>query len=145
MIKKRSLVLSWVLLGLLTISACSTSKHVSPSVDLSAEKTVFVSSYYSEEETRHVGEVKRVFEKYGFSLVDSRDQANYELYFSVHGGAVVKAKIELMKSGELQLSTTSANVGFGTVVARRAAIASRVRAAINKCEQVLRELTKRSN
>ena len=130
------------LLAMLTfiLSGCSSRGYVSPNLEIPKDKrALYVSSYFSGYEERHVGTVVRVFEKYGFTPVKEIKDSNYQLSFTIEGGGVVSVKIGLLQGSNTLIEVESSNAGWGTVIARPAAIASRVEAAIIELEKVLQE------
>lgn len=64
----------------LLLSACATSTRVDQSFSPSrAPKTIFVSERQSENEARHINQVIRTFEKYGYDVTKDKAQAAYYL------------------------------------------------------------------
>jgi capsular polysaccharide biosynthesis protein len=75
--------------AVLMLSACATSGRVERTFTPSqVPKTIFVSERQSEQEARHINQVIRTFEKYGYEIVKQKTQAAYYLDFSITGGLV---------------------------------------------------------
>jgi len=122
------------------LSACATSGRVdSAFVPNQAARTIFVSERQSEYEARHVDQVIRTFEKYGYEVVRDRKQATYYLDFSITGGLVITVEISLLRSADNKtvLNVSSTNTGWGTVIARSVAIAGRVAEALSELDDLL--------
>jgi hypothetical protein len=121
-------------------SACATSGHVDKTFTPNqAPRTIFVSERQSESEARHINQVIRTFEKYGFDVTKDKAQATYLLDFSITGGLVVTVEISLLRTGDgtSVLSVSSTNTGWGSVIARPIAISGRVAEALSELEEML--------
>jgi hypothetical protein len=103
--------------AVLMLSACATFGRVDRTFTPSqVPKTIFVSERQSEHEARHINQVIRTFEKYGYEVVKQRTQAAYYLDFSITGGLVVTVEISLLKvtDGTSVLNVSSTNrLGHG--------------------------------
>ena len=83
----------------LMLSACATSGRVDRTFTSSqVPRTIFVSGRQSEYEARHINQVIRTFEKYGYEVVAQKTQAAYYLDFSITGGLVVTVEISLLRA-----------------------------------------------
>jgi hypothetical protein len=83
----------------LLLSACATSARVDQTFSPSrAPKTIFVSERQSEYEARHINQVIRTFEKYGYDVTKDKAQAAYYLDFSISGGLVITVDISLSRT-----------------------------------------------
>ena len=126
--------------AVLMLSACATSGRVDRTFTRSqGPKTIFVSERQSEHEARHINQVIRTFEKYGYEIVKQKTQAAYYLDFSITGGLVVTVEISLLKvtDGTSVLNVSSTNTGWGTVIARSVAISGRVAEALGELDELL--------
>jgi hypothetical protein len=126
--------------AVLMLSACATSGRVDRTFTPSqVPKTIFVSERQSEHEARHINQVIRTFEKYGYEVVKQKTQAAYYLDFSITGGLVVTVEISLWKvtDGTSVLKVSSTNTGWGTVIARSVAISGRVAEALGELDELL--------
>jgi len=124
----------------LMLCACATSGHVDKAFTPNqALKTIFVSERQSESEARHINQVIRTFEKYGYDVTKDKTQAAYYLDFSIKGGLVVTVEISLLRAGDGRsvLSVSSTNTGWGTVIARPIAISGRVAEALSELDDML--------
>ena len=124
----------------LMLSACATSGRVDKTFTRSqVPKTILVSERQSEYESRHINQVIRTFEKYGYEVVEQKTQAAYYLDFSIIGGLVVTVEISLLRStdGTSVLNVSSTNTGWGTVTARSVAISGRVAEALGELDELL--------
>ena len=121
-------------------SACATSGRVDKTFTPSqAQKSIFVLERQSEDEARHLNQVIRAFEKYGYEVTKDRTQAAYYLDFAITGGLAVTVEISLLTAGERRrvLNVSSTNSGWGTVIARSVAISGRVAEALSELDDVL--------
>lgn len=126
--------------AVLMLSACATSGRVDRTFAPSQlPKTIFVSERQSEHEGRHLNQVIRTFEKYGYEVVKRKAEAAYYLEFSITGGLVVTVEISLLKvtEGRSVLNVSSTNTGWGTVIARSVAISGRVAEALGELDELL--------
>ncbi len=124
--------------AVLVLAACTSSGRTNPSfASAHTAKTIFVSTYQSEYESRHINEVLRTFEKYGYEQAKDRAAATYYLDFSIKAGAIVTVRIALIKDGSTVLEVSSKNTGWGTVIARPVAISGRVTEALVELEDIL--------
>jgi hypothetical protein len=137
--KRLSLIISLFLL-LAIMSGCATSSKSTNHHFVADQKSVFVSDNFTGYSADHIGEVIRTLEKYGFEITNIQDQSDYYLDFSVEGGAKIRVKITLLKNYKPVVEVSSSNAGWGTVVARRAAVASRVESALEEFDEELAEL-----
>ena len=122
------------------LSACATSGRVDRTFASSqVPKTIFVSERQSEHEARHINQVIRTFEKYGYEVVEQKTQAAYFLDFSIVGGLVVTVEISLLKvtDGTTVLHVSSTNTGWGTVIVRSVVISGRVAEALSELDELL--------
>jgi len=122
----------------LLLASCATSgsSRLSPGLE-GLGRRIYVSEHYSGYEARHIGEVVRTFEKHGFSPTRERSRADFYLDFSIKAGAFVYVDIALLKEGKPVVQVSSANYGWGTVIARPVAIGGRVSQAIQKLDRLL--------
>jgi len=124
----------------LLLSACATSTHVDQTFSPSQQpKTIFVSEHQSEYEARHINQVIRTFEKYGYDVTKDKAQAAYYLDFSISGGLVITVDISLLRTHDSVrvLTVSSTNTGWGTVIARPIAISGRVAEALSELDEIL--------
>src|SRR5690554_2201789 len=106
------------------LTGCSSSRWVASDAEISGgDRYLYVSTYYTGYEERHLGEVVRLFEKYGFSPTNDKASANYQLGFNIAGGGIVTVNILLNQGLHTLLEAKASNAGWGTAVARPAAIA----------------------
>jgi hypothetical protein len=96
-----------------------------------------VSEHYTGYEARHIGEVVRTFEKYGYQPTSDRSKSNFQLDFFIEGGVTVTVRVGLLQGTTTILEATSKNPGWGTVIARPTAIAGRVADAIEQLDRLL--------
>jgi hypothetical protein len=130
----------FALATVVVLAACATSGHVdSAFTPNQTNKTIFVSEHQSENEARHIKQVIRTFEKYGFDVGKDKRQAAYYLDFSITGGLVVTVEISLLSvaDNKTMLTVSSTNTGWGTVIARPIAIAGRVSEALRELDELL--------
>ena len=119
-------------------SGCATSGSINSDAQFHPDnKTIFLSRHFTGYEERHLGEVVRTFEKYGFDFTHERDEANYYLDYSIDAGAMARVTIALLENGQQVLEVKASNAGWGTVIARPAAISSRVTAATKRLDRLL--------
>jgi hypothetical protein len=124
----------------LLLSACATSNRVDQTFSPSrAPKTIFISERQSEYEARHINQVIRTFEKYGYDVAKEKAQATYYLDFSISGGLVITVDISLLRTQDSVrvLTVSSTNTGWGTVIARPIAISGRVAEALSELDEIL--------
>jgi hypothetical protein len=122
------------------LSACATSAHVDRTFAPSrGAKTIFVSERQSESEARHINQVIRTFEKYGYDVTKDKAQAAYYLDFSISGGLAITVDISLLRTQDSLpvLTVSSTNTGWGTVIARPIAISGRVAEALSELDEIL--------
>jgi hypothetical protein len=122
------------------LSGCATTSETTNHKFVAGQKTVFVSDNYTGEAGRHVGEVIRTLEKYGFEISNDRDKSDYYLDFSIEGGGVITVEIALLKDYKPVVKVYSSNTGWGTIVARTSAVASRVDSALDEFDEALAKL-----
>ena len=94
----------------------------------------------SEREQQYIGSVAKLMEKYNYQIVQSREPGDLFLDFVIEGGAIVTVRLALLKGSTEVISSESTNYGWGTVIARPIAIASRVEAALGMFEEKLKEI-----
>ena len=124
----------------LALAACSSSTSLSPGFSAAeADRTLYVSEHYTGYEARHIGEVVRTFERYGYQPTSDRSKSNFQLDFFIEGGATVTVRVALLQGRTKLLEVTSKNPGWGTVIARPTAIAGRVSDALEQLDQLLAE------
>jgi len=126
--------------AVLLLSACATSGRVDKTFTPSqVPKTIFVSERQTELEARHINQVIRTFEKYGYEVVKPKTQAAYLLDFSITGGFAVTVEISLLKvtDGTRVLNVSSTNTGWGTLIARSVSVSGRVAEALSELDELL--------
>lgn len=132
--------LSIIFITLLFLCSCSTSGDIEKGVSLkNTNKVIFVSKHYSGYEERHIDQVIRTLEKYGFTISSDKSDSEYYLNFMISAGATVTVNIDIMEKGKKIISAESSNAGWGTVIARPVAIAGRVDSAISELDELLNE------
>ena len=127
------------IIATLAFVACATSGESRLPQSARTGSTIFVSKHYSGYEARHIGEVVRTFEKYGFVATHDRASSHYYLDYSINAGAVVTVKIALLRDRQPVVEVSSTNIGWGTVIARPIAISSRVSSALERLDALLSE------
>ncbi len=122
------------------LSSCSTSGNIRNGVKLDENNmSIYVSSYFSGYEERHIDQVLRTLEKHGFTVSANKSDSKYYLDFMISAGAVVTVEISILEKGKEIISAKSSNAGWGTVIARPVAISSRVEAAISELDDLLED------
>ena len=126
------------ILSLIILAGCATTGSAINDLNFAnTNKTIFLSQHFSGYEERHIGEVIRTFEKYGFKTSNDRDTSDYFLDFSISAGVTITVRIALMQNGKNVVEVESTNAGWGTLMARAPSVASRVEAAILEMNQLL--------
>jgi hypothetical protein len=119
---------------------CATTGKVNTQETQNIKKIVYISDRNSEREQQYIGSVAKLMEKYNYQIVQNRGNGELFLDFVIEGGAIVTVKLALLKGSDELISSESTNYGWGTVIARPIAIASRVEAALEMFEDKLKEL-----
>lgn len=135
----KTLYVTFVLAFVVT-SGCATTSKFNAQETKNVKKTVYVSNKNSEREQQYIGSVAKLLEKYNYQIVQNRADGELFLDFVIEGGAIVTVRLALLKDGKEVLSSESTNYGWGTVIARPIAIASRVEAALEAFEGELKEV-----
>lgn len=134
----RVVIFLFAIIAIAFNAGCATTGSVESGVQFHPDnKTIFLSRHFTGYEERHLGDVVRAFEKYGFDFTHDRDQSDYYLDFSIDAGATARVTIRLLEDSQQILEVRATNAGWGTVIARPAAISSRVTAATNRLDQLL--------
>jgi hypothetical protein len=125
---------------LFILSGCATTGAINAQEAKNINKIVYVSQGNSEREQQYIGSVTKLLEKYSYKIIQNREQGALFLDFVIEGGAIVTVRLALLKGNQEVISSESTNYGWGTVIARPIAIASRVEAALNSFEDRLKEI-----
>ncbi|UOA08385.1 hypothetical protein [Methylobacter sp. S3L5C] len=121
-------------------SGCATSGKLNVQETQNIKKIVYISDRNSEREQQYIGSVAKLMEKYNYQIVQNRGNGELFLDFVIEGGAIVTVRLTLLKGSDELISAESTNYGWGTVIARPIAIASRVEAALEIFEEKLKEI-----
>lgn len=123
-----------------TAFGCATTGAFNAQEAKNVKKIVYMPSRNSEREQQYIGSVAKLLEKYNYQIVQNRGNGELFLDFVIEGGAIVTVRLALLKDNKEVISSESTNYGWGTVIARPIAIASRVEAALETFEEKLKEI-----
>ena len=119
---------------------CLTTGNLNTEKIKNVKRTVYISEHLNRWEQRHISSVKKLLEKYGYQIVQTREQSELYLDFVIEGGVTITARIALLKNQEELVSSESSNYGWGTVIARPIAVAGRVKAVLEDFETKLKTI-----
>lgn len=128
------LLLTWM------CAACSTSVQVWNPASLQQAETVYISTEGRKAEEDRVADIVAVLKKYGYRVAANPEAADLALRFRFANGLRMAATLELWRKNELLLKVDSVNEGFGTLIARPAARAGRIDAALEAFDDKLAKL-----
>ncbi|MEP7706440.1 hypothetical protein [Paraglaciecola sp. 25GB23A] len=122
---------------------CTSSGMTSGFDFSSSNRIVYIPKHLDGWATQYLPEVSKILFKFGFTVTDDDDKADFELRFTVDSGITMQADIALMKSNIPVVSAVSSNGGWGTMIANGVAAKGRVEAVLAEFEKALAKSTVR--
>ena len=125
-----------ILIVYILIAGCTALVKTADHEYIKTEKVVYVSSHYTGDESRHIGDVVRALEKYNFEITKYGAHADYDLEFLIADGHV---EINLKQGRKIVVSASSYIYSHNFYISRTAMISSLVGRAVEKFSEALEQ------